>query len=769
MLVNFRCQQCRGPLSIQADRKGTSILCPECHCEMVVPAASEPNLSHGRPVQETFALQGEAATGESNSQATHSEVDIRALALRDLIPSGIVPEAKSRKRPMDGREPALAEPHSWRRSDKSLVFAACMLLVIVAGASAYFWRTGAEPTASPALVSSPSAAQIEKPPSPVTQPSPPPGFDLPDGQTLAVILNHALTTPSALRGSAETGTERQLTIVPEPPTVLAKPANPKPAPTTTVFKRRQNLSEDDLKRELRWAKEIPPMTSATISQLMNAHMERFRSFGDIDFEPRVLLGVRPDLRTLPVRHGSPIKLDPRSAEALEVFSRKLHHLVDNTVPRKEDGEHVKPERLRDKLTQKPTDGRPWAWTRAEAVPALRQILMGEDKPLRWLLVELLAENSSPMASAALAQRAVFELSADLRQRAVEALRGRPPQDFRHILLYGLRYPWAPAADHAAEALVALSDREAVPSLITYLKKPDPHQPFQTSQNHTLVREVVRIHHQTNCVMCHSPAVSGWKDPVAKEVPGVFLTGTIEGGGGGYHPTQFPKQVASPLLVRADIVFLRQDFSVPVSVASAAAPMVPDQRFDFLVRTRPIKPQEMSEFKTAMKTSSYPQREAILWALRELTGKDAGNMTEEWVRLFPRAELDVERARLGAQLIQNRGVKQVQLLAKFKDREGEAYTLALAEAIPQIKGKNQEQARQALAERLSRWDVPVLRDRLRDDDREIRRAAAKACALKASDELVPDLFDLLEDSDPEVIEAAKSALQRLTGKDVAASN
>jgi HEAT repeat protein len=562
--------------------------------------------------------------------------------------------------------------------------------------------------------------------------------------------------------------EKQRAAVPAPPAAIAQPLDPAPVSTTHVFKRRQKVSEEDLKKELRWAKEIPPMTSATTTQLMNRHMERFRSFGDIDFEPRVLLEVRPDLRALPVRHGSPIKLDARSAEALQVFSRRLHYLVDHTVPRKVDGEHVKPEWMRERMSKEVSPGHRPAWVRPEAVPALRQILMGEDKPLRWLLVELLAENPSPAASAALAQRAVFELSADLRQKAVEALQGRPPRDFRHVLLNGLHYPWPPAADHAAEALVALGDREAVPTLITYLKKPDPNQPFQTAQNHTLVREVVRIHHQTNCLMCHSPAVTGWKDPVAGQVPGVFLTGTIEGGGGGYHPTQFPRPTANPLLVRADIVFMRQDFSVPVSMGPAGGVLPVDQRFDFLVRTRPVKAQELSELKTAPATSSYPQREAVLWALRELTGQDAGHMTADWVRLFPRAELDVEAARLSSQLIQTRGVKLAQLLAKFKDHEGDAFTQALAEAIPQMKGKNQDQARRALAERLSRMNVDVLRDRLKDEDREIRRAAATASGLKASDDLVLDLFDLLEDTDSAVVEAAQSALQRLTGRDVAAS-
>jgi HEAT repeat protein len=513
--------------------------------------------------------------------------------------------------------------------------------------------------------------------------------------------------------------------------------NPAPAPPVNVFKRRQKLSEEDLKRDLRWTKEIPAMTSANMAQLMNSHMERFRSFGDIDFEPRVLLETRPDLRTLPVRHGSPIKLDPRSAESLETFSRKLHFLVDHTVPRKEDGEHVKPERLKERMSKEVEPGHRPAWLRPEAVPSLRQILMAEDKPLRWLLVELLSENSSPAASVALAQRAVYDFSPDLRQRAVQALQGRPFQDFRHILVSALRYPWPPAADHAAEALIALGDLEAVPGLISCLKKPDPQQPFQSSQNHTLIHEVVRINHQSNCLMCHSPAVTGWKDPVAGRVPGVFLSGTIEGQGGGYHSSPLPKFVSSPLLVRADIVFLRQDFSVPISLGAAGAGVAADQRFDFLVRTRPVKPQELSEFKTAAKTSSYPQREAVLWALRELTGKNPGHLTEEWVRLFPHAELEVETARLSTQLVQSRGVKQSQLLAKFKDHDGDAYTLALAEAIPQLKGKNQQQARQGLAERLSRLDEPGLRDRLQDSDPEIRRAAAKACALNGMADLIVD--------------------------------
>jgi HEAT repeat protein len=700
---------------------------------MVVPASSQPNLPRGRPVQETFAMQEDSLDGGTNPSIISSEQVICQLQLEGDFPVKCKPAGISKNKHRGPHAPRAPEHVSHQWSKKGATFVAILSLTLVAGISAVYLRARPEPGANLIPEILPPITQVETRSLPVAQTDLNSDFDWLESQTLGGLLERSLTTPMVYREPTEGWTDRQVAPIQEPPVAVAKIPKVVPATLVKVFKRRQNLSEEDLKRELRWAKEIPPMTSATMAQLMNSHMERFRSFGDIDFEPRVLLVVRPDLRTLPVRHGSPIKLDARSAESLEVFARRLHFLVDNTVPRKEDGEHVKPERLREKMGQEVSPGHKPAWVRPEAVPALRQILMAEDKPLRWLLVELLAENSSPEASAALAQRAVFELSTDLRQRAVQALQGRKLSDFRHILLSALRYPWPPVADHAAEALVALDDHDAVPSLISYLKKPDPQQPILTGQNHSLIHEVVRIHHQSNCLMCHSPAVSGWKDPVAGRVPGVFLTGTIEGQGGGYHSSTLPRVTSSPLLVRADIVFLRQDFSV--STAPAGAPSTIDHRFDFLVRTRPVKPQELSEFKTAAKTSSYPQRESVLWALREITGKNPGHLTEEWVRLFPHAELEVETARLTSQLVQTRGVKQTQLLARFKDREGDAYTQALAEAIPQLKGKNQEQARQGLAERLSRLDETSLRDRLQDADAEIRRAAAKACTLNGMQDLI----------------------------------
>jgi len=53
------------------------------------------------------------------------------------------------------------------------------------------------------------------------------------------------------------------------------------------------------------------------------------------------------------------------------------------------------------------------------------------------------------------------------------------------------------------------------------------------------------------------------------------------------------------------------------------------------------------------------------------------------------------------------------------------TLALAAAIPQLTGTVKTKARSALAERLSRMTNHTLKDKLQDDDPEIRRAAALA--------------------------------------------
>jgi hypothetical protein len=52
----------------------------------------------------------------------------------------------------------------------------------------------------------------------------------------------------------------------------------------------------------------------------------------------------------------------------------------------------------------------------------------------------------------------------------------------------------------------------------------------------------------------------------------------------------------------------------------------------------------------------------------------------------------------------------------------------------------------------------------DDDAEIRRAAAAACAKKEARTLIPNLIGLLRDREGAVVGAAHTALKELTGQD-----
>src|SRR5262249_43326781 len=144
--------------------------------------------------------------------------------------------------------------------------------------------------------------------------------------------------------------------------------------------------------------------------------------------------LRPDLMTLPMRDGSPALLGRKSAGELGVLSRKLHVYLDAIAPSGPNGRPM--ELLRERLRQDLRGKKP-EWLRAEAVPTLTQMLMAEDAPTRGLLVELLAAIPQKPATVALAQRAVFDLDADVRTAATRALKGRDPEAWRPVLLRAL--------------------------------------------------------------------------------------------------------------------------------------------------------------------------------------------------------------------------------------------------------------------------------------------------------------------------------------------
>jgi hypothetical protein len=109
-------------------------------------------------------------------------------------------------------------------------------------------------------------------------------------------------------------------------------------------------------------------------------------------------------------------------------------------------------------------------------------------------------------------------------------------------------------------------------------------------------------------------------------------------------------------------------------------------------------------------------------------------------------------------------RQGELLKKYAEGEGAEYTLAIARAIAKLDGQPRQEARDALAERLSGRTEPTLLRYLGHDDAEVRRAAALALAMRDAQETVPEVAKLLLDPEPSVSRAAHAALRSLTGED-----
>jgi len=234
----------------------------------------------------------------------------------------------------------------------------------------------------------------------------------------------------------------------------------------------------------------------------------------------------------------------------------------------------------------------------------RQVYQVEREKNRIHFVRYLGKFHSKQVSETIAQLAIFDLSSQVRAAAREELASRRPSEFRHVFLQGLRYPWAPAANHAAVALVELNDDAALPELNKLVDLPDPSEPF-AGKGGLYVRELVRINHLKNCLLCHPPAASRINSipapiPVRGEkLPVVYYAGRLASNS-----------------IDASTVYLRQDLSVLHKVAKPEKwPEI--QRFDYLVRTRPYQNTRKPTASGKARQISYPQRDAVLYALNSL--------------------------------------------------------------------------------------------------------------------------------------------------------
>jgi hypothetical protein len=264
------------------------------------------------------------------------------------------------------------------------------------------------------------------------------------------------------------------------------------------------------------------------------------------------------------------------------------------------------------------------WLHPDAIPALVQLFGAEDETGRLALVRILSRIQSA-ASKGLARRALFDLSSRVRQEAITALRTRPIEEYGDILRAGLRYPWAPAARHAAAALAELDEINSIEFLVAELDSPDPNQPVRQEDGSWEVPELVRINHFRNCLVCHAPSVRG-SGLVRGPVPSINQHLPRQNGYG---------LVPSPTgwFARADVVYLRQDFSVtqPVTDSSTFWPRL--QRFDYLVRRKSISEDEACAWFVEHPIDESPHRQAVRGTLRQLTGVDAGTSAVEWKRVL----------------------------------------------------------------------------------------------------------------------------------------
>jgi hypothetical protein len=282
------------------------------------------------------------------------------------------------------------------------------------------------------------------------------------------------------------------------------------------------------------------------------------------------------------------------------------------------------------------------------LPGLMQILGPEPPDFRVVLVAQYRGVEGPAVTRALTRLALYDPEASVRADALHALIDRPAAESKEILLEGLRYPWAPVALRSADAIVFLQRRELIPDLIDRLDAVDATEAFETEVNGkqvTAVKELVKINHHRNCLLCHAPL-----DPKSAGTPAVRAAMPRGPVPSPYDPLTPPSSAAyyadrdGRSLARADVTYLRQDFSMMLPVEKAD-PWPKMQRFDFLIRTRVLTDDEVKALREARAelgpTYVSPPRQAILSALRRLTDLDAGSSAAGWRRAIVWKLLEIQ--------------------------------------------------------------------------------------------------------------------------------
>ncbi len=668
MPISFCCDRCARSLS--AEPGLSSVTCPGCGRSVAVPAADPAAWWLGEAKPPPAPPAAPAAPANNAAWWLGSAPPSPPPPPASVTPAPLVlaaePVPVAQLAPVPPPLPADTPAGPRRQMPVAAVIVGGVVLAAAACVTAVLALPGrGEPVEEPgktALVQAPRQEQrdLERPrpsaPSsdPVAPaPSPPTPEELP-------------LPPADPPAPAPAPERRPVEPVRPPAPEVEKPSPPTPAPEARppvpekwVVKRRLERSEDDLLKQLQRAPELRLDTTIARRESLQllAVGQQAARLGKDAGTTVALLEKRADLAGLPWRKGDACKISPTTASHLEDGSIALRSFMTSvgttavsriragTAPALPD-----PGSLASSLNK---TGEHNHWRKPEAIPAMQQLLMAEHEAIREVLVDQLARIEGKKASEALAQRALFDLHPRVRERALKELAKRPANEYREVLLRGFEHPWPAVAEHAAEALATLKMKETVPTLLTFLDKPDPRLPCKAPKKGMVVKEMVRVNHLLNCLMCHAPStktddkVRGRIPPLGQPLPPAFTRA--------YYADR------TGVFVRADVTYLRQDFSVPLPVKNHGVwPEV--QRFDFLVRERAATLHDLNVAKRVDAKKPTEHQRSLFFALRELTGTDPGPTVEDWKQLFLKRKLEVRTIDTGFKLAR----------AVAVDRDGRIY-------------------------------------------------------------------------------------------------
>ena len=330
---------------------------------------------------------------------------------------------------------------------------------------------------------------------------------------------------------------------------------------------------------------------------------------------RAYLARRPDLAGLPLAMGEDCRSNLSQSITMSSISSKLGRVLSQfdafgsrpfeQVKRRENS-------IRAAVHSSLLSGQEIIFDRDQAFQTLEQMLQVDTYEIRMNLVNDLKNHGTAAAVRMLVDRAKFDFDPRVRSAAIKAIKELNQGDtesVRNQLMEGFDYPWHIVAEHSAEALAAFNDKQTLPELLAQLEKSDPRLPIQRDGK-LIQRKLVAVNHLKNCLLCHAPAnqadslgvavVPSWDRPM----PAKYYSGNSTRG-----------------FVRADVTYLKQDFSVMQEVEDAA-PWPTRQRFDYVVQERTIDAMEAEQVTAELSKLPNRNRNSVLFALRQITGKTA---------------------------------------------------------------------------------------------------------------------------------------------------